>query len=202
MAVHMEKRASRDRWYGIARCSAIMALVVTVVWHWYSSDLEKHDGYWAGLTVAAVVLSAVLTALTAVAARHDADSGRVPITAGLAVTVWVAGLLWYFAVVFIGFGEACRGTSAACSWECLNQAGPNWQALSVAVVVAATVALLVLLAVSRQVHSRIVDRSAPALVLALFVTAGFLASPHGTETQCLASAVSAQKDRCPAQPPS
>jgi len=165
-------------------------LAVVVAWFWYDHDLEGHSGSWGGVTLAAVAVSAGLVVLATVAARRDAGSGRAPVASTLAVVLWFVGSLIWFALAYIGFGTACEGTSAACSWECLNQSGSSWQALSVLCVVVATIAVPVLLVVSREVSSRVVGRTAPALVLALFIVAVLLDAPHGTNTQCLAAALS------------
>ncbi|GAA2003729.1 hypothetical protein [Catenulispora subtropica] len=188
MSVVEGRRPGRGVWGHIVGWATPVVLAMAVVWHWYSGALEKHSGYWFGLTAAAATLSAGLVVLAAVGARRDAGSGPARVAPVVAVMVWVAGMAWYFAVVYLGFGEACSGSTGACSWECINQAGEDSQALSVAAVVAATAALPALRAVSRRVESRVVGGIGPVLVLMLFVTAGFLASPHGTSTRCFAAA--------------
>jgi len=93
-------------------------------------------------------------------------------------------------VALIGFGTACEGTSAACSWECLNQSGSSWQGLSVLCVVVVTFAVPILLTISWENSSRLVGRTAPALVITLFTLAVLLDAPHGTNTRCDAAALS------------
>ncbi|MFL6116265.1 MAG: hypothetical protein ACJ786_33670 [Catenulispora sp.] len=165
-------------------------LAIVVAWFWYGRDLEGHSGSWGGVTLAAVAVAAWLVVLAAVGARRDAGSGRAPVASALAVVLWFVGML-LFALAYIGFGTACEGTSAGCSWDCLNQSGSSWQALSVLCVVVATVAVPVLRAVSRRADSRDVGRIAPALVLVLFIVAVLLDTPHGTNTLCSAVALSA-----------
>lgn len=165
-------------------------LAIFVAWLWYGRDPEGHSGSWGGVTFAAVAVSAGLIVLAAVGARRDAGSGRAPIASVLAVALWLMGALVWLVLAYIGSGTACEGTSAACSWECLNQSGSSWQALSVLCVIVVTVAVPVLLTFSREASSRLVGRTAPALVLALFMLAFLLDSPHGTNTHCDAAALS------------
>jgi hypothetical protein len=165
-------------------------LAIFVAWLWYGHDPEGHSGSWGGVTLAATAVSAGLIVLVAVGARRDAGSGRAPVAFVLAVVLWFMGVLVWLAVAFVGFGTACEGTSAACSWECLNQSGSSWQALSALCVVVVTVAVPVLLTISRDTSSRLVGRTAPALVLTLFMLAVLLDAPHGTNTHCDAAALS------------
>jgi hypothetical protein len=167
--------------------TAVAALAVA--WVWYDRDLEKHSGSWALMTVAAVAVSVGLAAVAAVGARRDAGSGTAPAATVLAVVLWGMGVLWYLALGWMGFGNACGGTGGACSWECLNQASGSWQTLSVLPLAAATVAPPILLAVSRRFRSRAAGRTAPALVIALVIAAVLFVSPHGSDSQCFASAL-------------
>lgn len=184
MAVLAERLRRRRVWGPVADMAV---LGILVAWAWYNSDPEGHSASWGVVTAAAVLVAAGLTALALVAVRRDAGSGTAPVASVLAVVVWFVGVLMYLAVAYIGFGTACGGTSGACSWACLNQAGSSWQALSIMCVVAATVAMPVLAVASRQVGSRVVGRTAPGLVLVLFVVAVLLASPRGSDTQCFAA---------------
>lgn len=168
--------------------AAVFAIFVASLW--YGRDLEGHSGSWGGVILAAVAVSAGLIVLAAVGARRDTGSGRAPVASVLTAVLWFMGALVWLALAYVGFGTACEGTSAACSWECLNQSGSSWQALSVLCVVVATVAAPVLLTISWQGSSRLVGRTAPPLVLTLFVLAALLDAPHGTNTHCDAAALS------------
>lgn len=165
-------------------------LAIFAAWVWYGRDQEGHSGSWGGVTLAAAAVSAGLIVLAAVGARRDAGSGRAPIASVLAVVLWFMGALVWLAVALLGSGTACEGTSAACSWECLNQSGSSWQALSVLCVLGVTIAVPVLLTTSWGARSRLVARTAPALVLTLFILAVLLDAPHGTNTRCDAAALS------------
>ena len=50
--------------------AAVLAIFVAS-W-WYGRDLEGHSGFWGGVTLAAVAVSAGLIVLAAVGARGDA----------------------------------------------------------------------------------------------------------------------------------
>jgi len=186
-----EHASDKQRWkvsslaIGWAAASAIF-----VSWLWYGRDPEVHSGSWGGVILAAVAVSAGLIVLAAVGARRDAGSGRAPFASVLAVVLWFVGAFVWLIVAFLVSGTVCEGTSAACSWECLNQSGPSWRGLSVLCVMVATVAVPVLLTISRDASSRLVGRTAPALVLTLFLLAVLLDAPHGTNTRCDAAALS------------
>jgi hypothetical protein len=182
MSLGTERRPSLNALSLKAAWTAV--LVLAVAWVWYARDLEKHSGSWAGMVAAALAVSAGLVVVAAVGARRNAGSGGTPAATAFTVVLWGMGMLWYLVVGWMGYGNACGGSFALCSWECLNQAGSSWRMLSVLFLAAATVVPPVLLTVSRQARSRVVGGVAPALVIALVITAVLLVSPHGGTTQC------------------
>lgn len=182
MSVSAERRPSLSVSRTTAAWTAVLALVAA--WAWYAHDLEGHSGSWAGMVAAAAAVSVALVAVAAVGARRNTGPGVTVMTSTLTVVFWGAGMLWYLAIGWMGYGDECGGSFAVCSWACLNQAGSSWRMLSVLCLAAATVVPPVLLSASRQGRSRIAGGVAPALVVALVITAVLLVSPHGTNGQC------------------